>query len=303
MRASFFVPVVLLLIVAVLAVMGVSGATMTRAEQQIWYGLLIAFVFGATWLAMRDAHAFAGFVALLSLGGGFVLWMLATVSPMPLTTVVLGASLSLLGFAGGIGFVVWATYSKDRIPDVLRARFESGAIFEKMGVQFVMHAPSVLPKDMIAPVEIVLQNCTNASRRVDIALGEAPLLPAKPALVSRAPATVELAPSEVKRVVFPVCASADAGHSVRIYSRLRISGEPGRRTRRRRAPPHTAPVGLLQILVVSLFMLPLGCFLVVFDRGGILVQMMPARRLRELGEMPEPSVETLWAEGSAVDAA
>lgn len=302
MRASFFMPVVLLVLVAVLAVMNVSGATVTRAEQQIWYGLIVAFVSGATWLAVRDQYAFAGFVTMLSVCSGFVLWMLASISPMPLTTIVPVGGLCLLGSGGGIAFLLWTRHSNDPIPDLLRMRFAPDAVFEEKGVQFVMLAPDLLPKDMIAPVEVVLQNCTNASRRVDIALGEASLLPAKPALVSRVPATVELAPSEVKRVLFPVCASANAKDSVRAYLRLRISGEPGRRTRRWRARPHTTPIGLMQLVVASLLIWPLGFYLIVLDRGGFLVQMMPAAKLREVGELPEPSVETLWAEGRAADA-
>jgi hypothetical protein len=78
-------------------------------------------------------------------------------------------------------------------------------------------AKRVLRSDTIAPVDVFLQNCTDAPRTVALEL----LLPRPPSLVWRSPGSIVVAPSEVKRVRFPICAAPTAREAHRMYVRVR----------------------------------------------------------------------------------
>jgi hypothetical protein len=167
-------------------------------------------------------------------------------------------------------------------------------ITERNGVQVALRGPTFLASDAIGPLEVMLQNCTNAPRTIAFSVAEAPLLPSKARLVCRDAGPVELGPSEVKRIVLPLCASAGARGSVRAYLKAQISGPPGRRTRRWRAPPLSAPLGLPLIAVATILMLPFGVLLIVLRRGGLPIQITASGPARSFEDLPDPSSESLW---------
>jgi hypothetical protein len=266
-----------------------------------WYGVLAVFVVGSGALAWWDAYGFAVFLVMQSGMAGLFQWMFSAALPLPRVAAVLVGSVWALCFAAGFAFIRWTKHSRDPIPDVLRSMFPPTSITEKGGVQVAFRAPATLPSNAIWPIEVVLQNCTGASRTIELALAEAPLWPGKQALVSRPPGAIVLGASEVKRIQFPVCASAQAPArgEVRTYLRVHVSGTRGRRTRRWRAEPLVAPIGLLQIAIAALLFAPLGLVLVIIRRGGLLMQLVSAGPARAPHELPEPSVETLWAPPAA----
>jgi hypothetical protein len=300
MRFSVLASVALLLLGAFLFIEGASvfGHRVPPGELAAWYGGIGIGIVGAAVFAARDPYGFAGFAAIASGLGLGAFWLAASVMPVASFVAVVVTAACAIGLCAGIGFVTWTTVTKDPIPNVLRQHAAASAISEVKGVQILYRANAVLPTDTIAPYEVFLQNCTDAPRTVELALTEAPLLPAKPSLLSRAPGAIALGPSEVKLVRFPVTAAAGAKGEVRTHVRVRVSGSGGRRTRRWRARPHEAPLSLLAIALFVVFLLPLGMTLVFVRRGGLVLRLVPTGAARAASELPAPGEETLWREGA-----
>ena len=249
---------------------------------------------GAALLAWRDVYAFAvlaSLMALAALAGVGLAWSAGSLTPGLLALTFAAAAV----LVAGAGFVARCQLAKPSVPDVLAERFGRGAVYETSGVQLVVLAPLTNPANAIVPIELYLQNCTDAPRTVEVVLDDRPLFGRGGRIRWRKPPPVELAPGEVQLLRIPICAARADALSAEVHFVVAATGPRGRRIRPRRAPYAAPPMATWKLVAIALLALPL--FVVVFwGRGGLKadVYFTPAEPLRTDDELPPATAEPVW---------
>jgi len=269
---------------------GIAGS----ADGGLFLGALVFFLLSAGVLAWREPHAFVLLMGACSLFGLFAGLMAFRLGP-PSLSLFLHLAVSAAALVLVAAYLMRNQFGASSVPDVLAALHPNRSAFETGGVQLIAVLPEVLPTDVIAPVDVYLQNCTDASRKVRVKLDDKSFFGRGGKVRWRAPDTVELGPTEVVHLQFPVCAAKMDQASTDVYFDIHAWGRPGKRVRRRRARYAAPPLSNWQILLTVLILSPIA-ILVVTDRGGIKssLRFIGAGPLRSADELPAPTVTTLW---------
>jgi hypothetical protein len=208
--------------------------------------------------AKRDLYGFCfaavvlGFVTSILTGAVALLGA----SPHPIAAAV--AVLSGGVVIACVVYLVRTQYGRDPLPDILRQRFDAARIAEVEGVQFaVCQSATELVAGEALTVEVVAQNCWDEERRLTfelrpetrVSINRAGLrIPGEPRLVLPAASVAVLA--------IPVVAEPKADGRFVLVASPKVSGEGGKRVRRRRAralSTHIPPWLTLLLLFGGMF--------------------------------------------------
>ncbi len=237
----------------------------------------------------RDSLALALYAAcvlpFVALVAG-IIWRQADAGPSQIAVATLAVSVA--GFVACVAFVIRERRKTDVVPNVLLQRVSPASVFESEGVQWAFAQGS---SDLRRPstIQVLLQNCIDAPRRVRIRLTEESGTLRRRGGVRLPPiGDVELAAGEVVAVTVPVSAGARESRCVDVYIELRASGPAGERLRVFR--------GRIASTRVSVVMQILGAFAGYFLwGGGVSVSFANTEPVADDHPLTAPTRETLWS--------
>jgi hypothetical protein len=240
-------------------------------------------------LAVRNPFAFATFLTLAATLCLAAMGFAIALTEVPTTGQYVRASLAGTVLACSVAYLVMGQVRRDRIPNVLRERFGRENVSESRGVQFA--ACGVPAGDML---EVYIQNCIGAPRTVELRFEHGALFSRRTLPVALgALEPTRLGAGEVKLVQIPIAGNEAMRGPVDIALVPRVSGPAGKRLRSWRARGLTAPTPLWVIALAMLLALPLGCYLIVWGRGGFRL-VLPVSRASGRALPPSKAI-TLWS--------
>ncbi len=219
-----------------------------------------------------------------------IIWRQVSAGPPQIAALVTGA-VAVAAFVACVAFIISERRKTDVVPNILLQRVSPISLFESEGVQWTM-SQGTSDLRQLSTLQILLQNCMAAPRRVRIKLiDETGTLRRRGGVRLPPVDDVELAAGEVVALTIPVYAGTLESRCVDVYAELAVSGPAAERLRVFR--------GRIATTRVSIAMEIVGAFVGEFlSSGGISVSFANTAPVADDHPLAAPTRETLWSMAS-----